>query len=146
MRNLHRKKYVKMYEIFIMQLQMYAKAIRILSKSYLPISLLPPSKLQEILGKVKKAIQTTSPDYDIAIKRLHPYYDMKLATFGIDENRNLITQFPVFVQLYTQQPLILHQLQTVPVPIIYQNKQANSYTHLQIDRPYVALNSERIFC
>ena len=33
---------------------MYAKVIRILSKGYLPISVLPPSKLQEILGKVKK--------------------------------------------------------------------------------------------
>ena len=26
---------------------------------------------------------------------------MKLVTFGIDENRNLIVQFPVFVQPYT---------------------------------------------
>ena len=30
----------------------------------------------------------------------------------------------------------------VLVPIIDQNKQANSYKHLQIDRPYLALNSE----
>ena len=30
----------------------------------------------------------------------------------------------------------------MPVPIIDQNKQADSYTHLQIDRPYIALNSE----
>ena len=28
------------------------------------------------------------------------------------------------------------------VSIIDQNKQANSYTHLQIDRPYIVLNSE----
>ena len=85
-----------MYERFLTQLQMYAKAIRILLKDYLPISLLPTSKLQEILGEVKKAIQTTNPDYDIVIKRLHLYYDMKLVTFGIDENRNLMVQFPIF--------------------------------------------------
>ena len=58
---------------------------------------------------------------------------MKLVTLWI-EDRNLIVQFPVFVQLYTQQPLLLHQIETVPVPIIDQNKQANSYTHLQIHR------------
>ena len=121
---------------------MYAKAIGILFKGYLPISLLSPSKIQEILGKVKKVIQTTNPDYDIVIKRLHLYYDMKLVTFGIDKNRNLIVQFPVSVQQYTQQPLILYQIETVPVPIIDQNKQAYSYTHLQIDRPYIALTSE----
>ena len=51
-------------------------------------------------------------------------------------------QFPVFIQPYTQQPLILHQLETVPVLIIDQNTQAQSYTHLQVHKPYIALNSE----
>ena len=60
----------------------------------------------------------TNPDYDIVIKRLHLYYDMKLVTFRIDRNRNLIIQFPIFVQPYTQQPLTLYQLETAPVPII----------------------------
>ena len=41
-----------------------------------------------------------------------------------------------------QQPLILHKIEMVPVPIVDQNKQASSCTHLQIDRPYIALNSE----
>ena len=67
---------------------------------------------------------------------------MKLVTFGIDRDKNLIIQFPVFIQPYTQQLLILYQIETVPVPIIDQNMQAHSYTHLQIDRPYIALNSE----
>ena len=67
---------------------------------------------------------------------------MKLVTFGIDRDGNLIIQFPVFIQPYTQQLLILYQIETVPVPIIDQNTQAHSYTHLQVDRPYIALNSE----
>ena len=87
-------------------------------------------------------IRKTNPDYDLVIERLHLYYDMKLVIFGIDKERNLIIQFPVFIQPYTQQPLILYQIETLPVPIIDQNKQAHSYTHLQIDKPYIALNSE----
>ena len=67
---------------------------------------------------------------------------MKLVTFGIYRNRNLIIQFPVFIQPYAQQTLILYQIETVPVPIIDQNMQAQSYTHLQVDRPCIALNSE----
>ena len=51
-------------------------------------------------------------------------------------------QFPILIQSYTQQPLILYQLETVPVPIIDQNTQAQSYTHLQVNKPYIALNSE----
>ena len=55
---------------------MYANVIRVLLKGYLPIYLLPPMKLQEILDKVKKAIQISNPDYSVVIKRLHLYFDM----------------------------------------------------------------------
>ena len=67
---------------------------------------------------------------------------MPLVTFGIDKDRNLIIQFPIFVQPYTQKPLVLYQLETVPIPILDQNVRAHSYTHLQIRKPYIALNSE----
>ena len=67
---------------------------------------------------------------------------MKLVTFDIDKVTYLIIQFPVFIQPYTQQALILYQIETVPVPIIDQNTQAHSYMHLQINKPYIALNSE----
>ena len=124
-----------------MQLHIYATAIRILAKGYLPISLITPLKLKEILNKVRTTVRKTNPDYDLVIKRLHLYYDMKLVTFGIDNDKNLIVQFPLFIQPYTQQPLILYQIETVLVPIIDKNTQAQSYTHLQVDRPYIALNS-----
>ena len=101
-----------------------------------------PLKLQEILDSVKEALIKTNPEYDIVIKRLHLYYDMKLVTFGIDRERNLIIQFPIFVQPYMQQLLILYQLETVPVPIVDKNTKANLYTELQIKKLYIALNSE----
>ena len=44
-----KEKYVRMYEKFINELRSYSKAIRILSKGYLPISLIMPSKLEAIL-------------------------------------------------------------------------------------------------
>ena len=111
-----KSKYVKIYNEFILQLGIYAKAVRILAKGYLPISLVMPLKLKEILDLVKEALINTNPDYNIMIKRLHLYNDMKLVSFRIDRKRNLIIQFPVFIQLYTQQPLILYQLETVLVP------------------------------
>ena len=64
-----REKYVKMYERFINQWREYTQAIRILSKGYLPIYLLPPSKLNIILEKVREALQTNNRDYDLVIKR-----------------------------------------------------------------------------
>ena len=135
-------KYVTLYRELIIQLCIYTIAIRILAKGYLPNMFVIPLKLQEILRNVKTALQATNPEYNLAIDRLHPYYDMQLVTFGIERDKNLIIQFPVFVQPYTQQPLILYQLETVPVPIIDQNTQAHSYTQLQIEKTYIALNSE----
>ena len=135
-------KYVSLYKELITQLCICTTATRVLVKGYLPIPLITPFNLKEILSEVKIAIRETNPDYDLVIERLHLYYDMKLVTFGIDREGNIIIQFTAFIQPYTQQPLILYQIKTVPVPIIDQKKQAQSYTHLQIDKLYIALNSE----
>ena len=70
------------------------------------------------------------------------YYDMKLVTFGIDQNRNLIIQFPIFVQPYTQKPLTLYQVETIPVLIVDMNKRADSYMWIRIDKPYITLNPD----
>ena len=83
-----------MYKRFIEVLKTYSKAIWILSKGYLPIYLLLPSKLERILNEVRKAITKSNKDYDLVLTRLYLYYDMKLVSFGIDNQRNLIVQFP----------------------------------------------------
>ena len=46
-------KYIELYNEFISQLHNYAKAIRILAKGYLPISLITSLKLKEALASVK---------------------------------------------------------------------------------------------
>ena len=137
-----KEKYIVVYNEFTTQLHIYTKAVRIIAKGYLPISLITPYRLQEIINLVKETLIKSNPDYDIVIKRLHLYYNMKLVTFGIDQDRNLIIQFPIFVPPYMQQPLILYQLETVPLPIIDQNSNVQSYTELRIKKPYIALNSE----
>ena len=131
-----------MYERFIEEIKMYSKAIRVLSKGYSPISLLPPSKLEKILKEARVAIAKSNNDYDLVLTRLYLYYDMKLVTFGIDNHRNLIVQFSMFVQPCTQKRLIMYQIQTVPVQTLDENEQAQSYTELKIEKPYIALNEE----
>ena len=52
-----REKYVKMYKRFLNQLRQYSQAIRVLSKGYLLITLLSPSKLNTILQNVRETVQ-----------------------------------------------------------------------------------------
>ena len=87
-------------------------------------------------------IAKSNKDYDLVLTRLYLYYNMKLVTFGIDNQRNLIVQFPVFVQPYTQKRLIMYQIETVPVPILNENEEAHPYNELKIEKPYIALNEE----
>ena len=131
-----------MYERFIEELKLYSRVIRVLSKGYLPISLLPPSKLEKILSEVRIAIAKSNKDYDLVLTRLYLYYDMKLVTFGIDNQRNLIVQFPVFIQPYTQNRLIMYQIETMLVSILDENEQVHSHMELKIEKPYIALNKE----
>ena len=127
-----KEKYERMYEKFINELKSYPRAIRILSKGYLPITLITPSKLEAILQHVQLAITKTNPDYELVLNRVYLYYDMKLVTFGIDYQKNVIIQFPVFVQPYTQTKLTLYQVETVPVPILDASNKIQSYTQLKI--------------
>ena len=137
-----KEKYVKMYEKFINELRSYSKAIWILSKGYLPITLITPSKLEGILQQVQLAITKLNQDYEIVLNRTYMYYDMKLVIFGIDSQKNLIIQFPVFVHLYMQTKLTLYQVETVPLPILDTGHKVQSYTQLKIEKPYIALNDE----
>ena len=84
----------------------------------------------------------TNKNYDLVLNRLYLYYDMKLVTFGINQDKNLIIQFPVFVAPHTQTRLTLYQVETVPVPLLDMNDKAQSYTQLKIIKPYIALNLE----
>ena len=67
---------------------------------------------------------------------------MKLVTFGIDQDKNLIIQFPELVAPYMQARITLYQIETVPVPILDKNNKAQSYTQLRINKLYIALNDE----
>ena len=84
----------------------------------------------------------TNKNYGLVIKGMYKYYDMNLVTFDIDWNRNLIIQFPVFVQPYTQKPLTLYQIEMIPVLILDMNEKADSYTWIRMDKPYIALNPD----
>ena len=140
-------KYISLYKELVTQLKSYISAIRVLAKGYLPTTLVTPSKLQEILDAVTKSLQRTNPDYTLVLDRLHLYYDICLVTFGIDREMNLVIQFPVFIQPYIQKPLTLYQLETVPVPILDTNKDAQSYTHLHMNinsEMYISLTQQEL--
>ena len=67
---------------------------------------------------------------------------MKLATFGVDTDGNMIVAFPVFVQDHTSQPQTLYEIETVKVPIPDLNTDANSYSEVRYSKPYIAISKD----
>ena len=68
---------------------------------------------------------------------------MKLATFGVDADGNMIVAFPVFVKDHTSaNPRHLYEIETVKVPIPDQNKAADSYSEVKYSKPYLAINHD----
>ena len=68
-----------------------------------------------MITKVKKVVTKTNAGYDLIIQIFPLYYDMKLVTSGINDNSDLIIQFQVFLQPYSQSPLIIYQIEVVSV-------------------------------
>ena len=62
--------------MFSQTVKMYDNAVRIHSKGYLPILLLPPLRLYGMSSEVKKALQKMNSDYDLVLLHLFLYYDM----------------------------------------------------------------------
>ena len=68
---------------------------------------------------------------------------MKMVTFAVDQQtHSLIVTFPAFIKNYKQPPLSLHEVKTVPVPIIDKNVKANSYSQVRIEKSYIAAGTD----
>ena len=87
-------------------------------------------------------VRRTHPEYVLAIDHITEYYDMKLATFGIDSERNMIVTFPVFIKDHASEPKTLYEIETVKVPIPDKNEQAHSYSEIKYSKPYLAINKD----
>ena len=124
------------------ELKSLLQSIATLARGYLPIHLFPPSRITQVSEHAVNMIKQTHPDYVLALTHVTDYYDMPLVTFGRDEEDRLIVCFPIFLKEFHRLPLTLYQIETVKVPIHDTNTAANSYTQVQISKPYIATNQE----
>ena len=137
-----REKYIRLYEALDTELKLLLRSIAILSKGYLPPQLFPPSTLVGISQKSLAMIQAKNPGYVLALTHITDYYDMRLVTFGLDDQGRLVVCFPIFVKEHKKEPMTLYQIETVKVPINDENKEADSYTEVAISKPYLASNKD----
>ena len=88
---------IRLYEWLLRNLKVLLNAIGILSTGHLPPFSFPPTVLGNITTNALVMVMKSHPNFVLAIKHLTEYYVMKLATFGVDPDGNMIIAFPVFV-------------------------------------------------
>ena len=108
---------IRLYELMLHHLKDLLDSIGILSTSQLPPMLFPPSVLDNITSNAIDMVHRTHPEYELALGHVTEYYDMKLGTFGVDTDSNMVVVFPIFVKDHSDRPKTLYELETVKVPI-----------------------------
>ena len=87
-------------------------------------------------------VHKTHPDYYLAIEHITEYYDMKLATFGLDSDNSMVVAFPFLVRDHASEPKTSYKIEMVKVPIPNRNAEADSYSEVKYSKPYLAINDD----
>ena len=133
---------IRLYEWLLQHLEELLDSIGILSTGHLAPLLFLPTVLTNITTNAINLVPKLHPDYVLAIDHVTAYYDMKLATFGVDHENNMIIAFPTFVKDHNSKPKTLYEIETVKVPIPANNEAANSYFEVRYSKPYLAINKD----
>ena len=138
---------IRLYEWLLCHLQDLLDSIGILSTGHLPPELFPPTVLQNVTANAIEMVCKTHPDYALAIRHITEYYDMKLATFGLDSDGSMVVAFPVFVKDHASKPKTLYEIETVKVLIPDKNKEADSYSEVKyiVNHIWLSMNCEELF-
>ena len=134
---------IRLYEWLLCHLQDLLDSIGILSTRTLAsriVSSYSPARM--LLQMPLKWFCKTHPDYALAIRHITEYYDMKLATFGLDSDGSIVVAFPVFVKDHASKPKTLYEIETVKVPIPDKNTEADGYSEVKYSKPYLAINED----
>ena len=138
-----REEHVVSYREAVKAARDLLNGIAIVTQGRLPRALISDNQLREILGRVDAMVKKNYPDYVLAAKHISHYRDMKMVTFSVDQQaHSLILTFPAFIKNYKQPPLSLYEVETVPVPIIDKNVNADSYSQVRIEKSYIAAGTD----
>ena len=102
----------------------------------------PLTVLNNITTNAISLVRKSHPDYVLAIDHITEYYDMKLATFCVDTDGNMVVPLSLFVKDHTSEPKTLYEIETVKVPIPDHNKAVDSYSEVKYSKPYLAINDD----
>ena len=116
-----------------------------LSNNLLSHSVIAPNVLKSLLDHVKEKLSEKYPDYELVIDEVHQYYNLPLISFDYQEGI-LGIQIPLFIKPRLQEPLVLFNLKSIPVPVhealVDENESKYTYTQVPTTTGILAMSSD----
>ena len=118
-----------------------------LSNGHLSHTAVSPYTMKNMIQHAKETLMVHYPEFELIMEDTHQYYNVPIGSFQYTEGI-LAIQVPLFVKPRLQVPLLLYQLQTVPVPyhmneeMIDMDESKYTYTWLKPSTPMLAMSKD----
>ena len=109
------ERYLATYEQIISELDHFLDSLDNLSNGLLSHTVIAPDILERLLNHVGEQLKEYYPDYALVLDKVHQYYNLPFVHFGY-VNGTILIQIPLFIKPKKQEPLLLYDIKTVPVP------------------------------
>ena len=116
-------------------------AIETLNTGRISKHLVAPYDLREYLEHVRHEIQKDFPNYELAMPKLHMYYDMSFTTYAVEDNIIYI-HIPVLFKHKDSHPLELYKVTSIPIPYDPDQLKPNEKGIYQGPHTQITVNNE----
>ena len=135
-------------EILDSRVEILFNAIDNLSTGTLSHHVISATQLTCYLQHIEDEIEKDYPKYELALKEINKYYDMKLISF-VAYNFTLYVHIPVYLKLRVQPILDIYRVESVPIPFDpadiepdENGEWVGDYTQLIFEKKYLAMSTE----
>ena len=141
------ERYLALYQQTISELDHLLDTLDNLSNNLLSHSVIAPNVLKNLLDHVKEQLSEKYPDYELVIDEVHQYYNLPLISFDYQEGI-LGIQIPLFIKQRLQEPLVLFNIKSIPVPfhvndvLVDENESKYTYNQVPTTTEILAMSSD----
>ena len=137
-------RYLMLYETILSELDHFLDALDTLSNNQLSHSVIHPKEMNDLIDHVQGVLETTYPNYELIVSKVHDYYNLPFSTFACKDN-TLIIHVSFYIKPINQESLYMYDITTIPVPyhmneeLIDDTESKYTYTRIKPSTEVLAL-------
>ena len=141
------ERYLATYERLISELDHFLDALDNLSNGLLSHTVIAPSLLKTMVEHVENQLLQFYPDYELVLNQVYQLYNLPFIHFSYS-NGTIAIKIPLFIKPRLQEPLLLFDLTSIPVPyhmnpkLLEESDNKNTYTQIQPAQELLAMSTD----